>query len=182
MLQSPGHLLPFDESLADHLVDGRFDETRCNVLPVAEAVTAVHDEVPAVIQIDDELLELAEELGLLGNGLSVEIPVASIWCRLRAASTGISSSYTGHVRDGVVKRALLYPMHCGLQKRNTPARVSSGGGRLANGRIEGAPITWGTSSSPYFCEPSSTYPSRLVILAPSVNTSRLSVVALPPLV
>src|SRR5438445_7142137 len=38
------------------------------------AVTVVHDEVPVVVQVDDELLEFAEEFGLFGAGLSFQIP------------------------------------------------------------------------------------------------------------
>ncbi|RDK06919.1 hypothetical protein DN412_29115 [Cupriavidus lacunae] len=38
------------------------------------AVTVVHDEVPVVVQVDNELLELAKEFGLLRAGLSVQIP------------------------------------------------------------------------------------------------------------
>jgi len=40
---------------------------------MAMAVSVVHDEVSAVIQVNDGLIELAEELGLLGTGLSIEI-------------------------------------------------------------------------------------------------------------
>ncbi len=38
------------------------------------AVTVVHDDVPVVFKVDNELLELAEEFGLLGAGLSFQIP------------------------------------------------------------------------------------------------------------
>ncbi|GAB7541358.1 hypothetical protein CS8_010210 [Cupriavidus sp. 8B] len=74
LLWAPGHLLLFDKALAYHLVDGRLDETGGNRLPTAIAVTVVHEEAPVVIEVDDELLELGEELGLLRTGLGVEIP------------------------------------------------------------------------------------------------------------
>jgi len=49
---------------------------------MAMAVTVVHDEVSVVIQVDDELFELAEELGLLGTGLSIEIQPSGTFASL----------------------------------------------------------------------------------------------------
>lgn len=64
-------MLAFDEPLADYLVDGRLDAPRCSGLPMPMAVTVIHDEVPVVVQVDDELLQFAEEFGFFGAGLSV---------------------------------------------------------------------------------------------------------------
>jgi len=38
------------------------------------AITVVHDEVPVVVEVDNELLELAEKFAFLGAGLRAQIP------------------------------------------------------------------------------------------------------------
>ncbi|TDF56785.1 hypothetical protein E1J61_36045 [Cupriavidus sp. L7L] len=38
------------------------------------SVTVVHDAVAIVVEVDDELLELAKKLGVFGAGLGVQIP------------------------------------------------------------------------------------------------------------
>lgn len=59
----PGHLLVFNEPLADRRLTA--DSTQPDAIgsPLAIAVSIVHDEAPVVIQINDELFELAKELG-----------------------------------------------------------------------------------------------------------------------
>ncbi len=45
-----------------------------NGLSMPVAITVVHDEGPVVFEVDNELLELAKEFGLLGAGLEAQIP------------------------------------------------------------------------------------------------------------
>src|SRR5258705_7277831 len=65
MSQSPRHLLPLHETLADHLVDRRFDEARGDRLAMTVAVPVVHDKALVVLEGTDELPQFSQQLGFL---------------------------------------------------------------------------------------------------------------------
>jgi hypothetical protein len=60
--KGPLHLLLFDESPTDHLIDSRLDEGGADPLFLAVALTKVRDEV---LVVPDVGFEVAQTIGLL---------------------------------------------------------------------------------------------------------------------
>jgi hypothetical protein len=60
--QRPLHLLFFDESSADYLVPGRFDECRADRFPLPLTLAEVRDELAVIADVGSKLIKAVDEL------------------------------------------------------------------------------------------------------------------------
>ena len=60
--QRPLHLLFFDESSADHLIDRRLHECRANRFPLPSTLAEVRDELAVIGDVCSEVIEAVDDL------------------------------------------------------------------------------------------------------------------------
>src|SRR5271169_2963500 len=60
--QRPLHLLFFDESSADHLIDRRLHECRANPFPLPSTLAEVRDELAVIADVCSKVIEAIDDL------------------------------------------------------------------------------------------------------------------------